>query len=132
MTRYTLILALMSSLVPFQSSSETISGLILRDEIYYKKFTDVPFTGKVTGLSEGSVKNGKKEGPWIEFHRKRKLYLKGDYKDGKRDGSWTAYWSNGKLLHQAIFKNGVRRGNWNNYNDDGNIAKMFATISTRR
>ena len=132
MNQYTLILTLLLSLTSFPSSSETMGDLVLRDGIYYKKSTDVPFTGKVTGLSEGSIKNGKQEGSWIEFHRERKLYVKGTYKDGKREGSWAAYWSNGQLLHQATFKNGIREGNWNDYNNDGNVAKMFATTSKRR
>ena len=32
--------------------------LILRDGDYYKKFSEVPFTGKVTGKKIGSFKNG--------------------------------------------------------------------------
>ena len=39
----------------------TMGDLVLRDGLYYKKFTDVPFTGKVRGkydkgFDEGSFK----------------------------------------------------------------------------
>ena len=40
--------------------------LIKRDGLYYKKFTDVPFTGKITGKEQGLIKNGGKEGFWTE------------------------------------------------------------------
>ena len=40
--------------------SETWDDLVERNGLYYKKFTDVPFTGKVDGQYNGSIKNGKK------------------------------------------------------------------------
>ena len=132
MNRYTLILTFLLSLVSFSVLGVDIKDLVKRDGLYYQKSTDSPFTGKVRGLSEGLIRDGKQEGPWIEFHRKRKLYLKGNYENGKRNGSWTAYWSSGQLVHQAIFKNGVREGNWNDYINDGNVAKMYAATSKGR
>jgi hypothetical protein len=35
--------------------------------LYYKKFTDVPFTEKVTGSEQGKMKKGKEEGPWVSY-----------------------------------------------------------------
>jgi len=132
MSRNTLMLTITLFVLSFPSSSETLDKLVKRHEIYYKKSSDLPFTGKITGLSEGWIKDGKPEGPWLEFHRKRKLYVKGTYKDGKREGSWSAYWSNGQLLHQAMFRNGKLDGSWNDYNHHGNVGKMFATTAKRR
>jgi len=42
--------------------SETVKldDLVKREGLHYKKFTDVPFTGKVTGERQGSFKNGKR------------------------------------------------------------------------
>ena len=44
------------SLVSFPSWSETLTmdDLVWRDDLYYKKFTNVPFTGEVSGLENGS------------------------------------------------------------------------------
>ena len=67
---------------------ETMDDLVKRDGLYYKKFTDVPFTGDITGKSQGKIKNGKKEGPWIRYHKNGQLENKGIYKDGKKDGLW--------------------------------------------
>ena len=41
-----------------------MDDLVERDGVHYKKFTQVPFTGEVTGKEQGSFKNGKKEGFW--------------------------------------------------------------------
>jgi len=39
--------------------------LVKRDGIYYEKFTDVPFTGKVDGKTTGYFKNGKRDGSCV-------------------------------------------------------------------
>ena len=51
--------------------------------LYYKKFTDVPFTGKVTGGSQGSFKNGKKHGPYVSYYSNGQLMFKGTYRNDK-------------------------------------------------
>ena len=44
------------------------SDLRERDGLYYQKFTDTPFTGKVSGKSQGSYKNGREEGEWVWYY----------------------------------------------------------------
>ena len=57
---------LMVFLFPSLALSEEVLwyDLVETDSLYYKKFTDVPFTGKVMGSERGSFKKGKREGPW--------------------------------------------------------------------
>ena len=73
-------------LFPSLASGETVKwgDLIVREGLHYKKFTDVPFTGKITGEFQGKLKNGKKEGPWVVYHDNGQLMSKGTYKDGKK------------------------------------------------
>ena len=78
MTRHPLISPVLLALVSFPILGMDFNDLAYREGLYYDKSTDSPFTGKVRGLSEGLIREGKQEGPWIEFHRKRKLYLKGN------------------------------------------------------
>ena len=99
--------------------SETIDNLVQRDGLYYKKFTDVPFTGKVDGQFNGSIKNGKRYGFWRNYFRNGQLNSKGKYKNGKKDGLWIFYWDNGKLNHKGKYKNGLREGYWVDYNQYG-------------
>tara|TARA_B110000211_G_scaffold155918_1_gene176759 strand:+ start:342 stop:458 length:117 start_codon:yes stop_codon:yes gene_type:complete len=35
----------------------TLDDLVEREGLYYEKFTDVPFTGEVTGRKQGSFKD---------------------------------------------------------------------------
>ena len=35
--------------------------------LFYKKFSGVPFTGKVTGRVQGELKDGKMDGPWVKY-----------------------------------------------------------------
>jgi len=65
--------------------------LVKRDNLYYKKSTDVPFTGKV----KTHYKNGQ-------------LMTRGNYKNGKKDGSFVSYWSDGQLSDKGNFKNGKK------------------------
>ena len=60
--------------------------LVERKGLYYKKFSDVPFTGKVTGKGQGELKDGKKEGPWVGFNEDGTIVpsLTGTYKNGKK------------------------------------------------
>ena len=41
-------------LFPALALGETMDDLVKRDGLHYKKFTDVPFTGEVTGKKQGS------------------------------------------------------------------------------
>ena len=61
---FTVLFCLTSSVV----WSLEFKDLVYRDGLYYKKFTDIPFTGKVTGKKQGLFENGIKEGLWVYFH----------------------------------------------------------------
>ena len=54
-------------LFPSLASGETVKwgDLIVREGLHYKKFTDVPFTGKV-----------------VDYYENGQLFSKGTYKDG--------------------------------------------------
>ena len=65
MKKFTLtLLTCLFILSPNVVMSETMDDLVKREGLYYKKFSDVPFTGKVTGIEQGKMKKGKKEGKW--------------------------------------------------------------------
>ncbi len=98
-------------LFPSLALGETMDDLVETNGLYYKKFTDVPFTGKIAGkYHQGSIKNGKKDGPWVLYHDNGQLWSKGTYKDGERDGPWVSYWNNGTVdeNYTGTFKDGVK------------------------
>jgi hypothetical protein len=73
-------------LFPALAFGETMDDLVFLDGLHYKKFTDVPFTGEVTGRFQGSVKDRKLEGPWPEQARAAALGLSGVGKDDTSKG----------------------------------------------
>ena len=89
MKKLFLLPLLLLSLISTPCLSETMGDLVKRDGIYYKKFTETPFTGKVTGRFQGRLENGKKEGEWVKYHN-TKIFSKGSYKNGKKEGEWVS------------------------------------------
>ena len=59
---------------------------ILIPNWHSEKFTDVPFTGEITGREQGSFKNDKKEGAWVLLKEDGTVNKKrtGIFKDGKK------------------------------------------------
>ena len=66
-----LIFTLLFSSVFFSPNvvlSETMDDLVKRNGIHYKKFSEVPFSGKTTGRFQGTFKNGKLDGAWVSYY----------------------------------------------------------------
>ena len=114
---------LMVFLCPSLALSEEVLwyDLVETDSLYYKKFTDVPFTGKVMGSERGSFKKGKREGPWVSYHDNGQLYWKRTYKNGEFEGRWVRYFPNGQLKEKGDYKNGRGEGSWVYYNENGQL-----------
>jgi hypothetical protein len=110
---------LLTLLFPSLAYALEMKDLVERDGLHYKKFSDVPFTGKTTGRDQGSFKNGKRVGPWVTYHENGQLWSKGNWKDGKLDGPFVNYWDNGQLSNKGTFKDGKRHGLLLSYYDDG-------------
>ena len=102
--------------------AETIDDLVNRDGLYYKKFTDVPFTGNIKSkLHKGKITNGKKDGPWVSYHRNGQLFVKGTYRNGKAEGPWIEYHANGQLFKKGTYKDDRAEGAWVKYRGNGDL-----------
>ena len=73
------------------SEEVKMGDLVERGGIFYKKFTDEPFTGKTEGLKQSTFRRGKEHGPWVWYHENGQLSWKGTYKDGKKEGPWVFF-----------------------------------------
>ena len=102
-----------------------MDDLVITNGLYYKKYTDVPFTGNTTGKSQGSFRNGKKHGPWVSYHDNGQVFSQGTYKNDKEDGPWVVYYKNGQLLSKGTLKDGKMDGPWVGYNDDGTVWEKY-------
>lgn len=108
------------------SWSETMDDLVVREKIYYKKFTSEPFTGDIIEeLTKGSFKNGVMHGNWEMYHENGQLKRKVKLKNGVEDGLFEEYWDNGQLMYRGNYKNGKPDGLWVNYNEDGTVRDKF-------
>ncbi len=87
-----------------------MKDLVERDGLFYKEFTDVPFTGNITGKTRGTIRNGKKNGPWVYNWKNGQLFFKGffkgTYKDDKKEGLWVYNWNNGQLWKKETYQDG--------------------------
>ena len=124
-TFLTIVFCLTSSVV--LSETVTPTDLVKRNGIYYKKFTDKPYSGYAKGKSkygffeEGSVNNGKQEGVWEYYWANGLLGEKGTYKDGKQDGIWKSYDENGQLAVKGTYKNDKLHGVMIKYHKNGQL-----------
>ena len=69
-------MVLLTLLFPALAFGETMDDLVMRDGLYYPKFSEVPFTGVTTGKIQGS-------------------FTQGSFRNGKKHGSWVGYYDNG-------------------------------------
>ena len=106
------ITILFISLLASVSWSETLSldDLVVRNDTWYKKFSDVPFTGEISGRISGGFVNGKFDGLFVHYWENGQLQTKGVYVDGKKEGYWVYFFQNGTPLDTmtGTFKNGTK------------------------
>jgi antitoxin component YwqK of YwqJK toxin-antitoxin module len=101
--------------------SETMGDLIWKDGNYYKKSSNIPFSGKVDGDIKGIFKNGKKEGTWVRYYKNGQLFSVTNYKMGRKDGTWITYNNNGMLIEKGKYKNDLEEGPWIRFFENGEI-----------
>ena len=91
--------------------------IINKDGVYYKKFTSVPFTGKIIGKEIGLIEKGKKEGSWVGYYDNGKLRYTVNFNNGEREvgsynGQGTFTYLNGDQ-YVGELKDGKKHGQGN-------------------
>lgn len=133
------------TLLFYSACSEPTVGrdeLIERDGIFYEKFSKEPFNGKVAGLTEGRLVNGRWSGNVLQFTPNGNLSLEENYVDGVQDGEQLFYddssmrlreiFSDGEKvnatrLHDGVitsvsnYRNGVEHGVYEVFYPDGSL-----------
>ena len=104
------------------------ANIILRNNIYLKKFSDEVVDGRVYQriLDEyiymGRVKNGNIDGSWTEWHENGQKKIKSNYINGNLDGYLTIWNENGQRDSKSYFFNGRLDSSWTYYRN-GNVKK---------
>ena len=140
-----LIISLIISLLSLPSWGEEVSydDLVYRNDLYYKKFTNIPFSGKVTEIRKtsiwddqetelnlvrglitniGKMKNGLKTGTWLSYYESGQLHSKYNYRRGRVYGTSEVYFRNGKISEKNRYnKMGQMHGRQDSYHKNGQL-----------
>ena len=107
---------------------ERMENLVKRDGRWFKKFTEIPFTGQIIEhhdngqlKEKGNYRNGEKEGAWSFHHDNGQLREKGNYRNSELEGEWITYYYNGQLRKKGKWKTRKEEGKWVCYNEDGTV-----------
>ena len=105
-------LILLSFLLGACEKIVTMEELEERNSIYFKKNSNIPFTGKIDGFSfgvytKGQMKTGKAEGEWYFYHSNGNLDRVGNFQNGLQDGKWYFYDTDANHLKTEVYKEGV-------------------------
>jgi len=83
-----------------------------------EEFTDTPGVVKVSvGTdAQGTYKDGKRDGSWIEYHPNGLVKTITSYVDGKKEGLYAELTNNGQLQKRMYYHNNLRHGEYKEYN----------------
>ena len=124
------IILLLLLFYPSLSLGKSIDDLFVRNQIYFNKFSDSPFTGKVKGRINCEIINGLRDGNWEVYYKqdlldkvldKRVLKIKGFFKRGSRERTWEYYFDNGNLFAKGKYLDNSMVGKWSIYYDSGEL-----------
>ena len=110
--------SLLCGTVGIGCKSATWDDLIYRNDTFFTKFSDTPFSGQIEGERSGKIIDGKQEGLWKYFRKSGQLESKGEYQNGKRTGLWMFFHPNGDISEQGKFQNDKPEGEWVRYWDN--------------
>ena len=101
------------------SDSKTWKNLVERKNLFFEKFKNTPFNGKIEVywpngyLKEtGMIKNGKKDNLWEYYHKNGKPKEIEFFTLGILNGTREQYGSGGQLYIKATYKDGELDGPW--------------------
>ena len=146
-------LLFLTLLFPSLAYGVSSKQLVQRDGLWYERSAQVPFTGKTTGLTQATLKNGvldgpfiklysngqlmyqieykngKKHGPIIQYSYEGKLFSIGNYQDDKMHGRFTMYYTkNGQVMSDGNFIDDEKDGRWVSFNRDGTKDEVLSGI----
>ena len=107
-----------------------IDDVVKRDGTYYKKFSNVPFSGQLESYHPngqlkiiGEFSDGKKVGEWIEYYMSGIKKNEGQFADGKKNGAWVYYFLNTNIKEKQFYKDGNKDGLWEKFDVNGTVVQ---------
>ena len=84
-----------------------MNDLTEKGGLYFKKSSEIPFTGELEGRYQGKMLDGKRVGLWLTYSPEGNLWFKKTYVDGIIDGMSFMYHMNGQLRSKSHYDMGV-------------------------
>ena len=118
---------------PNKNSSEKkvsikMDEVVKRDDTFYKKFSNIPFSGHIESYHPngqlkiiGEFSEGKKIGKWVEYYMSGVKKSEGKFAKGKKDGAWVYYFLNKNIKEKQLFINGNKDGLWEKFDVHGTL-----------
>ena len=113
------ILIVLFSIVFASCGKEEIpkSSLIIKDNLLYKRGSEVPFTGRERALVndkivEYDVKDGFKHGEFRIFSEDGILEVQGQIDSNRNVGKWDYFYPDGQIESEGYFINDLPQGKW--------------------
>ena len=117
--KLSLLLFILFSLLFYSCGKEEIpkSSLIIKDNLLYKRGSNIPFTGREKALVDNKiveydVKDGLKHGEFRIFSEDGKLETQGQIDSNRNVGKWQYFYTNGRIESEGYFNNDCPEGNW--------------------
>ena len=106
-----------------------------KNGIFFKNKT--PFTGRVFKLHENGLDTvyiqsyfkGVKNGQFVRFYPKNRIFEKRNYIKGKKEGIHIGYWEDGSLAFEYNLKDDEYNGSLKEWNRNGQIIKSFNYVN---
>jgi hypothetical protein len=98
--------------------------LVERNGVYFKKFTDVPFEGRLAPPDTGVFRRGRPEGKFLLtlLKNNNRILSERSYLNGRPHGTWVRYNLDGTLDYRKNYRDGVRHGPYISYRMDGQLS----------
>ena len=110
-------------MVPLKCWGVNLDELVSREGLVYQKFSDIPFSGVVTGKENGQFLEGRRHGKWLIYDKSGQLIFEINYKRGIRNGLYRQFNRYGNLDINGFYEDGEYSGQWTYYLD-GSIEKQ--------
>ena len=113
------------------SASAKWDDLLIRNGLFFKKFTNIPFSGRLLAPDSGLFCDGTPTGHF-KWHRENgDPWAEGYYKDGFLHYSWTSYTKDGQLAEDGWYKRGKRSSEQKFLNDQYGKAPSLSWSASR-
>ena len=107
-----------------------IDEIVKRDDTFYKKFSNTPFSGHIESYHPngqlkiiGNLSDGRKVGKWIEYYLSGIKKSEGQFANGKKDGPWIYYFLNANIKERQFFIDGNKDGLWEKFDVHGTVVQ---------